>query len=407
MSSYYDIIVIGAGPAGCACAYQLATSGLSVALLDKEKFPRDKICGDAISADAVNQLFRMDVQLGEQFLQLEQKMASKGVRFIAPNYNCLDVHYVDPRHAQAAGYIVKRTDFDSFLLKKVMERGNIHFLPEQKVIDIFYNDDTIEAVTPQTKLKARLIVGADGANSVVKRKLIGGKIEKAHHYAGLRQYYQNVDGFHEGNYIELHFYKELLPGYFWIFPLPNNRANIGLGMLSSKISKRRINLKEMLKHIINQHPNVKERFRNAEPLEKMKGYGLPIGSKRRPCSGHRFLLLGDAASLTDPFTGEGIGNAIRSGRLAAEHVKKAFLVNRFDAAHNKNFDREIYAKMGQELRISTVLQKLLQFPGLFNLVINKASKNESVQRIITSMFDNVDIKKELLKPAFYVKLLFR
>ena len=162
----------------------------------------------------------------------------------------------------------------------------------------------------------------------------------------------------------------------------------------------------MLRRIINNHPNVSARFKNARSLEDIKGFGLPVGSKKRPCSGHRFLLVGDAAGLIDPFTGEGIGNAIRSGRIAAEHIKNGIEQNRFDAAFNKTYDREIYNKMWPELRISRSLQKLLRYPRLFNFVVGKASRNESVQKVITSMIDDIDIKKELLKPSFYVKLLF-
>jgi flavin-dependent dehydrogenase len=123
-------------------------------------------------------------------------------------------------------------------------------------------------------------------------------------------------------------------------------------------------------------------------------------------SGDRFLLLGDAANLIDPFTGEGIGNAIRSGRVAAEHLLKAFERNRFDAEFNKTYDREIYRKMWKELRISRSMQLLLYYPRIFNFVIKKASKNESIRTLLTSMLDNIDLKKELLKPTFYIKLIF-
>ena len=405
-NKFYDIIICGAGPAGCTTAYQLYGKGLKIALLDKDRFPRDKICGDALSADVVNQLHKMDASLVKGFLEFKEKKPSQGVRFFAPNGQHLDIDFINEKHLDAAGFISKRYEFDNFYFNRIKELPDINIFENHKILDAKIVADGVEITTGNTTFNAQLVIGADGANSVINRKLSTNKFDKRHHCAGLRQYYENVSDFHPLNHIELHFYKDLLPGYFWIFPLPNNQANVGLGMLSSEVSKQNINLKDKLTDIIQNHPKVKERFRNAKPLETIQGFGLPIGSKKKQLSGNRFLLLGDAANLIDPFTGEGIGNAIRSGRIAAEHSVKCFQEKRFDAVFNKAYDREVYQKMWKELRISRSLQRLLYYPMIFNFVVNKATKNKSVQTLLTSMLDNVDIKKELLKPSFYIKLVF-
>jgi len=111
--------------------------------------------------------------------------------------------------------------------------------------------------------------------------------------------------------------------------------------------------------------------------------------------------------LIDPFTGEGIGNAIRSGRIAADHLIKSFDNQQFDSNYNKHYDKVIYQKMWKELRVSRALQKLLQYPKLFNFVIKKANTNSSVRTLLSSMLTDVNLKKELLKPGFYLKLFFR
>ena len=255
-------------------------------------------------------------------------------------------------------------------------------------------------------LKRKIALGADGAHSILNKRLTENKVDKDHYCAGLRQYYANVKGFHPLNYIELHFYKELLPGYFWVFPLPNDHANVGLGMLSKDVSQKKINLKEKLTELLKNHPNLKERFKDAKALENIQGYGLPLGSKKRNISGERFLLLGDAAGLIDPFTGEGIANAIRSGRVAASHVLKAFEQARFDADFNKQYDKEIYYKMWTEFRFGHSMQKLFRHPRIINFVVKKANKNKSVQFMLSAMLNNFDMKKELVKPSFYFKLFF-
>jgi geranylgeranyl reductase family protein len=402
----FDLIIVGAGPAGSACAYALRNEALKIALIDKDQFPRDKICGDALSADVVNQLYRMDEDLGVRFEKFFEKQESYGVRFFAPNGNMLDIDFKNDKHNGVAGYISKREHFDNFLYNQVKDQENIEVFHGEKIDRIVTDKNFVKVVVGSDELQAPIIIGADGAHSIVNKSLGTIKVEKDHYCAGLRQYYSGVDGFHEGGHIELHFIKDVLPGYFWIFQLPNGEANVGLGMLSSEVSRRKINLKLKLDELIKDHPVLQKRFTNAKPLESVKGYGLPIGSKKRSISGERFLLLGDAASLIDPFTGEGIGNAIRSGRIAADQIINCFKSNRFDADYNKHYDKVIYHKMWNELRLSRGLQKLLKFPRLFNFVVRKANKNQSVKLLLTSMLDDVDLKKELVKPSFYFKLLF-
>ncbi|SMG13053.1 geranylgeranyl reductase family [Marivirga sericea] len=406
-SSYvFDLLIVGAGPAGFACAYQLRNQDLKIAIIDQATFPRDKICGDALSADVVNQLYRMEESLGEKFEKFAEKIDSHGVRFVAPNHTSLAINYQNPNQGNAAGYISKRLDFDHFLFQEIENQSNVEIFQGEKVLDILSSSDGIELNTATAKFSGSIIVGADGAHSIVNRKLGNIKVEKDHYCAGIRQYYEGVSGFHEDQHIELHFYKELLPGYFWIFPLPNGQANVGLGMLSSEVSKRKIDLKKALTDLIQSKPHLRNRFKNSIPLEKPQGFGLPIGSKKRPISGDRFLLLGDAASLIDPFTGEGIGNALRSGRIAAEYIIKAFENQNFTSDALKQYDKMIYHKMWNELRVSRQLQKLLKYPRLFNFVVKQANNNSSVRTLLTSMLDNVDLKKELVKLGFYLKLLF-
>ena len=131
----------------------------------------------------------------------------------------------------------------------------------------------------------------------------------------LRQYFEGVVGL--SDQIELHFIDEVRPGYFWIFPLEGDRANVGIGMDHRDIKARGIDLKEALAAAVAS-TTFGARFRDARPLEAPVGWNLPVGSRRRPAHGNGFLLLGDAAGLIDPFTGEGIGNALYSARFAVE-----------------------------------------------------------------------------------------
>lgn len=411
-SIQFDVIIIGAGPAGIIAAIQLAKQDLNICLLEKSTFPRDKICGDALSVDVLNQLEKIDLNFAKRFELLTQKTPSSGVKIVAPNQQFLDIPFYY-KGDKKFGYICKRMDFDNFLFQELKEFKNITVVENCKVKDIVINDNEVivsvdsKLKNKNTKFKSKIILGADGAQSVVNKKTIQNKVNHKHYSAGLRVYYKNVTNFHQENFIELHFFKDILPGYLWIFPLPNNEANVGIGMLSSYVSKKKVNLKKTLQRLIETDPNLKERFENAEALEKVKGFGLPLGAKKRKISDNRVLLLGDAAGLIDPFSGEGIGNAIRSGRVAAEQVKKCFKNNDFSQQININYDKEIYRLMQKEFKISRTLQNLCKYPRLFNMIIKKANKNEALREFLIGTLEDVEKKKLLTKPSFYYRLLFK
>ena len=133
---------------------------------------------------------------------------------------------------------------------------------------------------------------------------------------------------------------------------------------------------------------------------------MPVGSKRRKSYGNGFLLLGDAAGLIDPFTGEGIGNAMYSGKFAIETAVEALNQNDYSADFLSQYENNLWDMIGNELNISSKLQKMGQNKFLLNFVIGKAAKNPEVSDIIAGMLANEVPRKRLANPLFYAKLLF-
>ena len=257
------------------------------------------------------------------------------------------------------------------------------------------------------EVDTKLLIAADGSRSLAAKQLGGITLDTAHYSGGIRAYYSGVKHMHKDGYIELIFLENYKPGYFWIFPLPDGKANVGAGMLTKEISKRRVDLKKMLMDTIHNDPEISKRFEGAILEDKIQGWGLPLGSKKRKLSGDHFILCGDAASLIDPFTGEGIAPAMLSGKLAAGIAQKALAENNFSSTLLSRYDKELYAKTWGETRLSYMLQKLTQWPWLFNFVIGKAARNPELQKTITGMFSNVDMRKQFGNPMFYVRLLFK
>jgi geranylgeranyl reductase family protein len=401
----FNVIIVGAGPAGASTAIALRDSGLSVGLLDKASFPRDKICGDALSVDVVNQLAILSPQLSSEFINLYRKLPSYGVKIFSPDGTAVDIPFIH-KNQSACGYTCERFDFDDLLVDEVKSCSNVCLVENCTVSTVTSTNDNICVTTNHGTFFADVIIGCDGANSVVARSLLRTQPDKDHHSAGLRIYYEGIKSFHPQNFIELHFFQDILPGYLWIFPLHGGRANVGIGMLSSAIARRRINLKETLTRIISSDERFKERFQVARPLEIVKGFGLPLGSKKRTLSGDRFLLCGDAAALIDPFSGEGIANAIRSGRIAAAHIVNCYRENNFSKKFNQLYDDEIYNRMWRELKLSRGLQNLSRFSKLFNFVVRKASTNPHIHQFLIDSLANPGKKRAFLQPSFYYKMLF-
>jgi menaquinone-9 beta-reductase len=406
------VIIIGAGPAGAATSIYLTKAGIDHIILEKETFPRDKICGDALSGKTAFVIRKANPQwLDEIFLNKQDNIACHGVIFASPNGKALTIPF-SPKNLpenHAPGFVTPRLIFDNYLFEKlpspyvkIFQQASVKNINRTagKVTVNFVQDCKNYEVT------APLIIAADGDKSIVKKTFVNKKENEKAYCVGLRAYYKNVTGFHEKNFIELHFLPEVLPGYLWIFPLSNGMANIGIGMLSDRIRAKKINLRKEMLNAIEHNPNIKDRFVNAELTDKIQGWGLPMCIKRESISGDNYLLTGDAAALIDPFTGEGIGNALYSGMIAAFAIEICVKENKFDTAFLKQqYDDVLYKRIGDELRMSAFLQRLSRYPWLFNFVVKKAHKSETLNTAITSMFTDLDLRKQLRKPSFYAKIL--
>lgn len=405
----FELIIVGGGPGGAAAALRAREFGLNVLLIDKKVFPRDKVCGDALSGKTVEVLKK---------LKLLDKVAEIGgfqanaVIFGAPSGKEIRIEFIHSDPTQKSyGFVLKRYIYDDFLLGEVKKNGadvREGYSFDSLILDditgqvsgIVANDEKGES----KQFFAPLVIGSDGFGSRVAKQI--GNIEKSlkHSMAATRSYYRGVSGL--GDAIELYFLDELKSGYFWIFPMKDGLANVGLGIRKDDLKSNEKNLIELQERVINS-TRFKNRFTEAEIEGKISGWILPSGNIWRKLYSHGVMLVGDAAGLIDPFTGEGIGNAMTSGYISAEVAYRASLANRFDNIYLREYEILLKKRLASELKTSTALQNLSRHKWLLNMVIGKAATSKEIKEFISGMLANENAKEELKSPFFYLKLLFK
>ncbi|MCC7244041.1 MAG: geranylgeranyl reductase family protein [Saprospiraceae bacterium] len=367
-----DILIIGAGPAGCTASLFLSKMGIRHTVVEAAEFPRDKICGDGLDLKVIRVLRHLDPEItldGEHFMPVH------GTRFILKNGKTVD--FQAAKSDQPLFHTAKRLHFDHFLFQKLDHRtADIH--TNTLVENIMRDGDgwIVQASCSgrTVEFRPRLILAADGDHSVMLRYLGERKIDRRHYAATLRQYWKGVAGVPESpNLLEIYFPKGLPMSYFYIFPLPNGEANVGYGMTSEVLAKSGLKLRQVFENMLKNDPVLSDRFASATPLETPKGWGLPLASLRRKNFGDGYLLLGDAASLICPTSGEGIGTGMMSGFIAAQFAAHALQNRRFDAEQFKNYDREVYRRLNSEIRLYNSMIRLS--PRVYDTVLNFLAPN--------------------------------
>ena len=403
----YDLIIVGGGPAGSVTALYAARHGLTTLLLDKCRFPRDKICGDAIGGKAVAIL--RDLQLEDAVADLPGTRFRKVV-FGSAKHVEAEVDLGRARKHFVMGYVIRRSIFDAFLFDRARVAAAT-CLEGFSVEDLVWEGGRVCGVVGcdkssglERQFRGRVVVGADGYRSIVARKVGSYAIDPAHWLVAIRCYQRDVAEISDR--IELHYLSAVTPGYFWIFPADEGVANVGIGMLASAMKKKRVNLVEALQATLGDS-FFAPRFADAAPIEKPIGWHLPVGSAHRSCCGPGYLLVGDAAGLIDPFTGEGIANAMYSGRVAAAAAAAAIKAGDVGGASIGCYDRELWDGIGDELKISTKLQRIAGCEPLLNFTIRKAARSQEVKDILCAMIAGEVSRKQMTSPLFYLKLIVK
>ena len=340
----HDVIVVGAGPAGATLAYELAKMGIGVLVLEKEKLPRYKCCAGGVTSKAAK-LLNFDIS----------EVAEDIIYEVSFTFN-LGSPYLG-QHSQTLIYTVMRDVFDYFLVQRARQEGAA-LMDGQKVTQIQVSADGVEISSADNSFRSRLVVGADGAYSLVAREL--GMERRIEYVAGIESEVVVPEG-------ELVKWKSRVQidlgyipgGYAWVFP-KRNHLSVGVGCLASKA------------RYLNRHH---QKFLNSlsigsYTIARSSSHLIPTCTKGRLVWQDKALLLGDAAGLADPLTGEGIYNAILSAQLAAPVIENSLMSGKVGL---QDYQQIVESKIMPELRIARTLSKFfVRFPHLAFRMLNQS-----------------------------------
>ncbi len=321
-----EVLIVGAGPAGCAAGIELARAGVKVTVVDRARFPRPKTCGDALSNHAVKIIGELGA--GAQ-LDAAAHADVLGSAAVFPDDSRIERSYgVHP------GRIVGRLDLDD-LLRRALERAGATVIEGVNVRRLRMEDGRVRgAESDDTHWTANAIIAADGAGSIAWTSVGESTPRGAGLAVSATAYYRDMAPLPTPGFGEHYFERELPCGYSWIFPPVDGVSNVGVYQRADTYREAGVPLAELMRGFLERHH---ARFANATRVGVVRSWSLPLAGLHRHHDAAGLLVCGDAGRYVDPLTGEGIFQALHTGRLAAQFAQEALARGGVDAAIVRRF----------------------------------------------------------------------
>jgi geranylgeranyl reductase family protein len=394
-----DVIVVGAGPAGSATAAHLAQAGLSVALLEKSAFPREKVCGDGLTPRAVKQLVKLGIDTSSEAGWLQ----NKGLRILAGGMR-VELPWPELASFPDYGLVRTRLDFDQILARRAQKLGvalHEQTPATQPVIDGGSGRVVGVMARPvgaerDIMFRAPVIVAADGNSSRFSLALGLHRKENRPMGVAYRRYFESPR--HDDTWLEswLELWDRyegkdrLLPGYGWVFGMGDGTSNVGLGILNTSSSFRNVDYRQLLKRWTAGMPK-EWGFDEEHARGSVRGAALPMGFNRKPHYDRGVLLVGDAGGMVNPCNGEGIAYAMESGELAAEIIAQALArpagLPRERALHG--YPKALDDRYGGYYTVGRVFVNLIGKPGVMRLLTRHGMSHPTIMRFTLKMLANL------------------
>jgi geranylgeranyl reductase family protein len=390
-----DVIVVGAGPSGATTAFYLAQSGLDVLLLEKSRFPREKVCGDGLTPRAVKTLVGMGISVTEQ----DGWVRNKGLRVIGAGKR-LELPW--PELASYPGYGLVRTrhDLDETLARRAQQAGaRLH---EGVTVTAPVRSERTGRITgvvakaaddgEDRTYRARVVVAADGNSSRLSVAMGLPKRDDRPLGVAVRTYYRTHR--HDDDYLEswldLWDGDRLLPGYGWIFGMGDGTSNVGLGLLNTSAAFGHTDYHALLRKWLKGMP-AEWGFTEENRTQPIRGAALPMGFNRTPHYHQGLLLVGDAGGMVNPFNGEGIAYAMESGEILARTIVQALARSRRAETERvlAGYPDALSQAYGGYYALGRTFVKLIGKPTLMRIATKHSMSRPALMRFALKLLANL------------------
>lgn len=387
-----DVIVVGAGPAGSTTAAYLAQHGLSVTLLEKSQFPRDKVCGDGLTPRAVRHLVRLGIDTSED----NGWIRNKGLRVYAGRKEPWHFDWPELKDFPNYGLVRPRADFDNILAEKAVDSG-AELIQGMNVTGAILDDRSGRIVGVRTKTgeeyRAPLVVAADGNSARLAISMGINKRDDRPMGVAVRAYYDTPrpDDDYLESWLELWDGEpgksNLLPGYGWVFDMGGGRKNVGLGVLSSSKGFGKTDYRGLMRTWLDNTPE-EWGFREENRQCPIQGAALPMSFNRQPHYGRGLLLVGDSGGMISPFNGEGIAYAMEAAEYAAASIADAYArgIGTKDAERAlQAYPAQLRAELGGYFRLGMIFVQLIGNPQIMRLCTKYGLPRPTLMRLVMKL----------------------
>lgn len=397
-----DVIIVGSGPAGATTGFLLAEEGVDVLLIDRAIFPRDKSCGDALGYHAVQMMEKLG--LGEW---LRSGNYNPHRRFLLSSPDGSRASIPVPPDLQGYGYNVPRLNLDSKLVETAVAAGaSLHEGVRITAMEYLEGDcvrlaGEHSASGKLVKYKSRMVIAADGGKASFTRQL--GLAQQRPDWVAVRAYYEGDTG--DRGQLEIHWEQSVLPGYGWIFPSDGGRANVGIGAYTRDVRKYNLNLKKLLETFIEHNPHAQARLGEAQRVTAIVGHPLRADAPDvRPFLDH-VLVVGEAAGLVHPLSGEGIGPSMISAELGARFALRALERGEFNASALAAYGEAFHTRFDRLHRLARLARAGINRPWILNRTIQRAGHDDVYAELFYRIMVGQESPHTLFTPAMLLKLL--
>ncbi|RJQ32582.1 MAG: NAD(P)/FAD-dependent oxidoreductase [Actinobacteria bacterium] len=388
-----DVLIVGAGPAGSTAACFLAHNKIDHLLVEKEKFPRDKICGGGLTAHSVEVINELGLKEKIESLPHFKFYGYK----IYSNNGVVYSQFHDKN--QDYGYVIKRSDFDEMLLNHAKDAGTKLLMPVGAIeIDENKDGSYLVKLSDNQVVHAQFIIASDGSGGSFSRK-INPSYSKAETIA-TRAYFENVTGI--GKDLEFLMEDSGYYGYGWIFPLSPTSANVGAGADISYLKKYNLSVLELYKRFLTMPP-LNKMLKEARQVTKAESYPLRMNYPRKTLVHNRVLFVGDAADLIYPLSGEGISYAMKSGQVAAEALTNVLKTKPYNFKALNDYNKFIKKEYG-DFKLAHRVKASLAWPPFQRFLVGTAVKDKYLGDLAVSVLENTVSCKNLLRPKIWLRL---